>query len=806
LNAAGQVTLVSGLGTGLTLAADGLGHLYIADPTNGRVVELSNLGGGFYPQGQTEVFLTTGLKAPSYVAVDQNNNLYIIDGSNLFKLANGALTPLLTTLSNATAVAVDPSGAVYVSSAGGTVRIPSLGAAPNPVASAVTSPMGIAIDNLGNVYLADGTALNVHVVTPGGSLNFGNVALGTVPSLNATITNVGNSALTTTAYSSTNSLDFTAADGTCEADSPVAAGATCLVDVTMSPGPGEQGTLTGQIGLASNAVNSSLGVIQTTGISAPLADSTAKVSVGGSAEVIATPVSITVAAKSGTVMPTGTVTLTYPTWTVATPSPCGGSGQSACAPTIVPTTTTATGTLNNGSYSFSLSAVLAGSGTFTVTYNGDRVFGRSTQSTTATVAKSQIVGLTLPKNPDPSDVYLPYTLETNGSTPYDGSALPFEYSMTVKVNTAAGVPTGQLTFNDNSSTCPTGTSATGIGVATCALTNYSGVACPASGATGTPSITNSGAAPTGAQATFSTNCLQMLQNQPYTPVISTHFITPSYAGDANFMPYTGTAGQLFQVLRTPMVQISTSDSSSLTAAPKLNITAGSSASLNLLINSILGYGEAGKSGTENSYSLPITLTCTNLPAHATCTFTYPNPDPNISTAVDITCPAGSNDTAVDSSLAAGQSTCSTALATVTFNTNVAVGTSTSSQIARTGSLAFAGIFGLGMIGLFFRRRAFEKGRVLLMVCMMFVGGALAASITACTTTNLLPNAVLSTPSGSTAVTITAQQVSSECLQASSAAAANCIVPGSGSSSNNGTEVYGSSDQISAPFFVNLTVQ
>ena len=44
LNAAGQVTLVSGLGTsGLTLAADGLDHLYVADPSNGQVVKLSEL-------------------------------------------------------------------------------------------------------------------------------------------------------------------------------------------------------------------------------------------------------------------------------------------------------------------------------------------------------------------------------------------------------------------------------------------------------------------------------------------------------------------------------------------------------------------------------------------------------------------------------------------------------------------------------------------------------------------------------------------------------------------------------------------
>ncbi|MGA2373506.1 MAG: hypothetical protein ABSG11_22850, partial [Candidatus Korobacteraceae bacterium] len=40
LNAAGQLTLASGLGTNLKLAVDGLGHLYIADPENARVVEL----------------------------------------------------------------------------------------------------------------------------------------------------------------------------------------------------------------------------------------------------------------------------------------------------------------------------------------------------------------------------------------------------------------------------------------------------------------------------------------------------------------------------------------------------------------------------------------------------------------------------------------------------------------------------------------------------------------------------------------------------------------------------------------------
>ena len=72
------------------------------------------------------------------------------------------------------------------------------------------------------------------------------------------ITNTGNSTLTITGYTSSNSVDYTAADtatGGCEAGSPVAAGGTCTVDVTFDPGAGDQGTLTSQIGITSNAVN-----------------------------------------------------------------------------------------------------------------------------------------------------------------------------------------------------------------------------------------------------------------------------------------------------------------------------------------------------------------------------------------------------------------------------------------------------------------------------------------------------------------------------------------------------------------------
>jgi hypothetical protein len=791
LNAAGQVTLASGLGANLRLAVDGPGSIYVADPTNQRVVRLGYLGGtGPGILSQSEVFLTSGFTSPSDVAVDSNNNLYVIDGANLFELTAGSGSPttLLNNLSGATGLAIDPSGAIYVSSSTGTLRIPSVGGSlvtgsEMPIAVSVANPTSVTIDKPGNVYLSDGTAENVHVVSINGALTFAPFTSDTqTASLSSVYTNTGNAPLTATAYTSSNPLDYSAADGTCLANSPIAPGATCDVVITLNPGPGEQGTLTGQIGLTSNSVNAPL--INVSGVGAPLASSATTITASGSPEVINTPVKVVVAASSGSGIPTGTVTISYPSWKVTTSQSSGG------APTITPITSTVSEPLDNtGTATFNLSPVLAGSDSISVQYVGDRVFGRSTATTNVTVSKSAIAGLQLPVVPDPSDINLPFSLSNSGSIPYDGSALPWQYSFQIKVNTAAGVPTGTLTFMDDSSVCPPGTSANGIGAATCALANYKGTACPQSPGDAVQQIQNSGAS-TGAEASFTTACLYNVPpNTPYTPIIYTHYITPVYSGDANFIGITGSQSTLFQTVRSPVVQITTSSPSSLTTSPTLTVSAGSSASLNLTLNSILGYGIAGRGGLLNDYNFPVTLSCDNLPPHSACTFSYPNPDAAIPTAVDIPCPAGSTAT-VASAVAAGTMQCTPGQATMTIVTNVAVGTTTS-QVARTASITFAGIFGLGMIGLFIRRRAFEKGRLLMMVFLMVVGTALAVSITACSTTNLSTSAVLTTPKGTYPVTVTAQQVGTQQI----------------SSGNGSTQtIYGSQNQVSLPFVVNVTVQ
>ncbi|MGA8782314.1 MAG: hypothetical protein WB567_16290 [Terracidiphilus sp.] len=832
LNTTGQVTLVSGLGTtGLQLAADGLGNLYVADPSNGRVIKLSNVGASTASNlGQTEAILTAGFTSPSAVAVDESNNLYVIDGTNLFEVqgGRGAPTTLLNNLAGATGLAIDPSGAVYISSASETTRTPWISGILVPADATQVTPgslanaSSVALDRANNVYLVQSSGGAVTVVSTNSALPLATPAsLTSTTSAIATITNTGNSALTVTNYTVTNPLnaqqpsylqlpvDFTAADtatGGCEAGSPVAAGATCTVNVTFAPGAGEQGTVTGTIGVVSSAINAPT-TITATGTASALTSSATTVAGGATAaQVINTPLSITVAPKSGAGTPTGTVTVTYTTWTVVTPN----SGANAGVPTITPELANATSNLTNGAASFTLAPVLAGTQTMTVYYSGDRVYGRSTGTMSVSVAKSAITGIALPVLPSPTDINLPYVPAGTGSgtVPYDGSEQPYQYNFIMNVGTAAGVPTGTLTIMDNATSCPPGTSAAGIGTATCILPGYatpggySGVACPNNFGIAVISISNAGT-PTGAQGQFPTSCLWFVpQGVSYSPVIYTHYIYPVYSGDANFLGLTGPTSTLLQSVRGPMVQITqTGNSASLTAAPTLSVSAGSTASMNLSLTSILGYGIAGLNAQLNATNFPVSLSCDNLPPHTQCSFTYPNPDPNIANAVDVPCPSGATTTET----ANGSVSCTPGLATVTFYTDVSAGT-TVSQNARNTSVALAAIFGFGMIGLFFQRKAFEKARLMMMVFLMIVGGTLAVSITACNTTVLAPQSSLSTPKGTYAVTITAEEVGTLCVAESGTTGNDCIVPGSGSTSNNGVLVYGTQNQVSIPFYVNLTVQ
>jgi hypothetical protein len=764
LNASGQATLATGLGGSLNLAVNSLGDLYVADPSNKRVFVLGDINGSDLSIfAGTDTLLTAGLTAPSALAVDASNNLYVIDGSNLFEFTAGTGIPtaLLTGLSGETGVAVDASGAVYLTSGAVTERIPLVGSAlatgnETPLAADVASASSVAVDRVGNVYLTPTAGGAITVVSTSGTVNFGSVALGLTPSLPVTLINSGNAGLTVKGYTSTNTVDYNASDVSCESGA-VAAGSTCTFDVNLAPGPGEQGTLAGIIGLSSTSINAP--VVDATASSASLTNSTTSLVAGSTNQVINTPITVTVGAPSGnTTIPTGTVTVTYPSFTIS-----GG--------VLTQVSSTETATLNGGVAQFTLAPVSAGIQTIKVNYSGDRVFGRSTGSLSVNVAKSNIVSLSLDPKP-PS--YLPFTLQSNGYTPYDGSQNYWEYSMPVKITTAAGLASGTITYNDDSSVCPPGTSATGQGAAACLLNGNKGQACLTTGSTGLQNLSPATTAANTTGTAFNTSCLEIsTANSSFKPVFGTHYITPVYSGDANFNGFTGTVSTLFQVVQSPAVLITTS-------TPSLTIAAGTSGTASLALNSILGYGFAGEGASLNDYTFPLTLTCDNLPPHSECSFTYPNPDPSISNALDIACTGtqGQGDTAA----------CTANTAMVTIYSNVSSGT-TVSRNAGASAVTLASIFGLGMIGLFIRRRELQKGGMLLMVFLALVGGGLALSLTACSTTNLSPVSSSATPAGTYMVTVTAMETGT----------LNVL--------NAGVEepVAGNQVQVSMPFYVNVTV-
>jgi hypothetical protein len=119
---------------------------------------------------------------------------------------------------------------------------------------------------------------------------------------------------------------------------------------------------------------------------------------------------------------------------------------------------------------------------------------------------------------------------------------------------------------------------------------------------------------------------------------------------------------------------------------------------------------------------------------------------------------------------------------------VSAGTTTS-QYSQPAPFEFAALFGVGLAGLAFGRKSGRRRRVLMLLCLVILTGTIAG-ITACNTTNFGTSPILKTPSGTYAVIVTAQEVGSAVVQGA----------------QGPVTVYGSQNQISLPYTLNVTVQ
>jgi hypothetical protein len=781
LNAAGQVTLKSGLGAELNLAIDGSDNLYVADPSDKQVVKLANAGGSFGLLAQTETDMTAGFTAPSAVAVDASGNLYAADSSNLIQVTpTGTQTTLLTGLPAATGLAVDPSGAVYVATTGGTIRIPDLSgtlttSSEATVASNVTAPTSVAIDSAENVYITDATAEDVEFVHASAITNFGTLSSTTGTQVNGyTILNAGNAALNVTGFSST--PDYSETQTTC-IGTAVAVGTNCTAMITFNPGPGDQGTLTGQVLVQGNAANAPVGV-NVTGVGAALAASTTTLSVKNPT-VDGAPAAITVAATSGKgAAPTGLVTLTV-------------TGTNLTTPVVV------SGTLANGAITLTPPQLAAGAYTFSVSYQGDRVYGTSTASAQVTVAVGAVALVQPALTVSPALVLVggQYYVLANGTgadEPYDGSIAPFLYTYNVQVVATDGVALiGQPVY------------ITSNGVTKQSGTNYGSVTyqgAPAPGCEPVP-VASNGTAP------FSADCLAINTSNTSIPDLeNTYTVTPVYSPtgtgsscgttcttNPNYAAVTGTPITL-TALRNPVVQI-TSSPSSLTVAPGSTVTA------TLTLTSLFGFGFVGggetasttafnepAGGQLNNYTLPVQLACDGLPAYATCTFSYPTPDFSDPNSVAVGPIPGSVIPGVTNPCAANDGCVGPGTVIMTVTTNVPTGI-----IARlrrgAGGVEFGAIFGFGLLGLAFGKRRTLRG-ITLTLTLLLLSSGFVAGVGGCSTQQLGANSSTVSPAGTYTVTITAKQVGSRTISLSG-------IP---------YTVYGNGNQMSLPFTMNVTIQ
>ena len=908
LNAKGQVTLQTGLGSQVQLAADGLGDLYVADISKQTVYELENFSTGSNTSlpgvlaPQTVTLSGAAVSAPSAIAVDPYNDLFVVNGGSVYEITpTGTQTQVLSGLSGINGVAVDPSGSVLVATTSGAVRIPYVSGALNPanettVATGVTNPTAVTLDSLGNIYLADGSALDVNFNSANAGLNFGTLtadppAAGSSSTQTATLLNYGNAPLKVTGYDSVLSYflptsaaagysetDFTETADTCSGNT-IPVDSTCTATITFSPVPGDGGNLTDQVLVEGNVSNAPVGV-DATGVAPTLASVTVTSPTSTTGTIENVPVSVTVTPTvSGSPTPTGTVTLTV----------VYGKNVPLTYPAL-PTKYQLTVPLQNGVATFN-SAIATAQGmpfgglpianyTFTARYNGDTAYTYANSSASAAVSVANAVPTVIneptinasPLNTPPtSPAQLePYTLPCtsgppgNCTTSYnwgqpasnppgylveaangclgcvgswgsDGTAPLWAYTYPLTVASASGdLMVGTAAYEGQAS--PVGAN---LGSVSYAGTN--GSIC-GSGA-GSPSIINVGQLNGIDTALFPVDCAPIIGiNGAVVPVFMAFFtFTPQYSGEysdlipsdnnPNYKSSTAPPVNIWGVAH-PVVQISSSPAA-LVVAP------GSSVTATLTLTSVLGYGYIDRDNGPTqipNYAMPLALKCQGLPAYASCSFTYPAPNPldrqataypvgalaapyntvafpafggllcqngtaaaPVYCAVDIGPPPGfvnglgvnhSGKTppcdASDGCLGPGQ-------VVMTINTNVPLGTESSLKTYQ-GGIAFASIFGLGLLGLTFRRKVTRFRNLLMIVCALLWGGTLIG-ITACSTTTLGTATATTgvTPPGSYWVTVTANQ------------AGTMVIPPLIYNNYTASLIPGNGDQMSLPYTINVTV-
>jgi hypothetical protein len=451
------------------LVFDAAGNLYIADTSNSLVRKVTPAGiistfagnGSYGFGGDGGAATSATMNWPWGLAFSTTGDLYIADlyndrirkvstsgimttvagtGSTSFSGDGGLATS--ANLITPAGVAVDPIGNLYIADSGnGRIRKVSAltsiistiagsgsqsmdGDATAATLAGLYGPYAITLDGAANLYIADMFHNRIRIVSSSQAwLTYPAMRVDRISApLPQTLENDGNAPLSITSTLGVLNAAVDTASTTCVSGTPVAVGDSCIIGAEFAPT--QIGKLvSGTIAITSNAVNSP-----------------ATISVNGEVQnldptLTALTSSVNPASIGASITFTATVTLTS-TGTIPTGTVKFMDG----------TTLLGTATLNSGAVAtFSTSSLTVGPHTITAVYVGD---ANSSPSTSPAIIESLKQSTTL-------------TLATSASPVSAGTAITF----TATAIGASAVPTGAVIFQDGGTAIGTGT-INGSGVAT----------------------------------------------------------------------------------------------------------------------------------------------------------------------------------------------------------------------------------------------------------------------------------------------------------------------------------------------------
>jgi hypothetical protein len=739
-----ETAIGSGYDQPKQVAVDATGKVYVADQGQGKVLE-------YVAGSTTAVAVGTGITSPTGVAVDGAGNVYIGDSGKVIEvpnqsgaLNNAAQTTLVSGLGNNLNLAVDGAGNVYAADKdkAQVVKVPTptvastfLAGTTVTIGSGFTAPSAVAVDGSGNVFVADGTTLD-EVSYWGGQSTITTQLSGTASGLALDASGSVYAAESTglvriPMLSGALSINAAVPIDTANIKSPTSVAIDRTGDLIVSYLTPTSTATVSQVGVSGNYnMGTVTPLVLTTG-------ETQIFNIGNQPLVFSDfggdTYSGTLAADYSLQTPNDTPACDPSTPTAAgaacyfgvgvTPSVISGTesaqlsiqtnaGNASTATLTISdnpanddrsATTTTISPISDVTYPGNLTisvtvASAAGTPQGDVTLSINNNVGSSTQSLgangVATFTFSNLAGGTYNVNATYKgfgDVGTPPDFAVSGAK---------QVSFTVNRATptfTSSTPATYISLNGTGTITATVSSPNGVPTGTISFMNGTSLADPSQGPV---TLTGLG------QATFSLSDL----------ALGSYTLTAVYSGDQNFAPTTIPIST-FSVI-TPSVLITASPSS-------LTLTAGTSGSVTLTLQGLVSYGGP---------TVAVNLACDNrtLPKYSECSFSNPN--------VPIQTSNGS------------------AQVTLTITTNIPVNVASAQEsVTGKGTILFAGAFGLGLFGLGLRRRKYFHSRLLRLTCLAIMLGSVTGLV-GCTNagyTHTPPAPVVTTPSGNSAVTVTA---------------------------------------------------